>query len=85
MGMQGEYAVMCRDPRVLDAISAQFAELGKTAGLMSFEMPKRIRVLDKPFSIELDELTPTLKVKRTVLKTHFRKEIEEEYAKGPVS
>ena len=85
MGIQGEYAEMCRNPRVLEAISRQFAELGKTAGLMSFEMPKRIRILEKPFSIELDELTPTLKVKRTVLKAHFKREIEEEYAKGPVS
>ena len=85
VGIQGDLTQICRDPRLLETVTRQFAELGRTAGLMSFEMPKRIRILEKPFSIELDQLTPTLKVKRTVLQTQFRKEIDEEYAKGPVS
>lgn len=85
VGIQGDLTQICRDPRLLETVTRQFAELGRTAGLMSFEMPKRIRILEKPFSIELDQLTPTMKVKRTVLQTQFRKEIDEEYAKGPVS
>jgi len=84
VGLQGDFASLCREQRLADAIAGQFEELGKAAGLMSFELPKRVRLLERPFSIELDQITPTLKVKREFLKKYFQREIEEEYAKGPV-
>lgn len=84
VGLQGDFASLCKEKRLVEAIAKQFQDLGKAAGLMSFELPKRVRLLDRPFSIELDQITPTLKVKRGNLKKHFQREIEEEYAKGPV-
>jgi long-chain acyl-CoA synthetase len=46
----------------------------------SFEQVKRFAVLDRDFSAEQDEVTPTLKLKRKVVAEHFAKEIEELYA-----
>jgi long-chain acyl-CoA synthetase len=64
------------DPRrlieeVVDEVNADKA---------SFEQVKRFAVLDRDFSAEQDEVTPTLKLKRKVVAEHFAKEIEELYA-----
>lgn len=40
---------------------------------------KKWRLLDRDFSVEKDELTPSLKVKRKVVMKHFSEEIEEIY------
>ncbi|MEB3330008.1 MAG: long-chain fatty acid--CoA ligase [Candidatus Sericytochromatia bacterium] len=50
-----------------------------------FEQVKRFRLLPRPFDGALDELTPTLKLKRRVIANHFSGEIEALYAAEPVS
>lgn len=49
-------------------------------GLASFEMPKKVRLIEHDFSIERGELTPTLKVKRRVIDQSYRAQIDELYA-----
>jgi long-chain acyl-CoA synthetase len=71
-----EAAMGLSDPRrlieeVVDEVNADKA---------SFEQVKRFAVLDRDFSAEEDEVTPTLKLKRKVVAEHFAKEIEELYA-----
>ena len=44
--------------------------------LAAFEQVKRHAILDQPFSIETGELTPSLKVKRKVVKEKYRDLIE---------
>ena len=46
----------------------------------SFEQVKRFAILDRDFSAEHDEVTPTLKLKRKVVCRHFADEIEALYA-----
>ncbi|MDQ3777528.1 MAG: long-chain fatty acid--CoA ligase [Actinomycetota bacterium] len=46
----------------------------------SFEQVKRFVVLDRDFSAEHDEVTPTLKLRRRVCEQHFATEIEDLYA-----
>jgi long-chain acyl-CoA synthetase len=46
----------------------------------SFEQIKRFAILDRDFSPDHDEVTPTLKLKRNVVAEHFADEIEELYA-----
>ena len=46
----------------------------------SFEQVKRFAILDRDFSAEHDEVTPTLKLKRKVVCQHFADEIEGLYA-----
>jgi long-chain acyl-CoA synthetase len=50
--------------------------------LAKFEVPKRLLLLPKDFSVEAGELTPTLKVKRRVVEQHHRPAIEALYAEG---
>jgi long-chain acyl-CoA synthetase len=41
-------------------------------GLASFEMPKKVGLLEHDFSIERGELTPKLSVKRKVVDTSYK-------------
>lgn len=50
-----------------------------TTDLASFEKIKKIILLEKEFSIESEELTPTLKVRRGVIENRFRNQIEAIY------
>lgn len=43
---------------------------------------KKFRILERPFSVETGELTPTLKVKRNVVQKSFESVITELYASG---
>ncbi|MBI4359593.1 MAG: long-chain fatty acid--CoA ligase [Candidatus Jacksonbacteria bacterium] len=44
------------------------------------ERIKKITLLDEPFSVERDELTPTLKLKRKVIEERYKEIIEEMYS-----
>lgn len=48
--------------------------------LAQFEMPKRLLLLPRDFSVEAGELTPTLKVRRRVVEQRHRDAIEALYA-----
>jgi long-chain acyl-CoA synthetase len=48
-----------------------------SAGLADFEKVKRFTIVEKPFSIEGGELTPTLKVKRKVVAQKYAELIEQ--------
>jgi long-chain acyl-CoA synthetase len=47
--------------------------------LAQFEMPKKLLILPKDFTVEAGELTPTLKVRRRVVEEHNRVAIEALY------
>lgn len=47
--------------------------------LAHFEMPKKVLLLARDFSIESGELTPTMKVKRRVVEKNYRDQIEQLY------
>ncbi len=50
--------------------------------LAQFETPKKFLMLARDFTIESGELTPTLKVKRKVVETHYASEIDQLYAES---
>ena len=47
--------------------------------LAQFEMPKKLLILPKEFTVEAGELTPTLKVRRRIVEEHNRQAIEALY------
>jgi long-chain acyl-CoA synthetase len=47
--------------------------------LASYEMPKKLILIERDFSIEDGDLTPSLKVKRRVVEEKYRDLIEEVY------
>lgn len=50
------------------------------ANLAKFEQVKKFTLLPKEFSIELGEITPTLKLRRKIIMQRFQKEIEAMYS-----
>ena len=51
--------------------------------LAQYEMPKRLLLLPRDFSVEAGELTPTLKVRRRIVEQRHREAIERLYADHP--
>src|SRR4029077_11437368 len=70
-------AEFCRDPRIIDLFERQIA--ARTRGLAQFEKIKRIGLLEKEFTLDGGELTPTLKIKRRVINEKYRDVIERIY------
>jgi long-chain acyl-CoA synthetase len=57
------------------------AEVNKmTTHLASYEKVKKIRLLEREFDIERDEITPSLKVKRNVVGDKHKSLIDEMYS-----
>ncbi|MGE5047285.1 MAG: AMP-dependent synthetase/ligase [Deltaproteobacteria bacterium] len=71
------YAEATRHPAVRQKIQEAVDRLNAT--LPSYETIKRFHILDRDFSQETGELTPTLKVKRKACTQKFKKEIDGMY------
>ena len=54
--------------------------LGRLAGLAHFETPKKMALLDRDFTVDSGELTPTLKVRRRVIDKTYKAVIDQLYA-----
>jgi long-chain acyl-CoA synthetase len=50
--------------------------------LAKFETPKKVVLIEKDFTIESGELTPTLKVKRRMVEQHYKDLIDAAYSAG---
>jgi long-chain acyl-CoA synthetase len=68
----------CQHPRIIDLLERQIA--ARTQNLAQFERIKRIALLDQELTVEGDELTPTLKIKRRVVDEKYRDVIDRIYA-----
>uniref|UniRef100_A0A8C1Y2Z0 Long-chain-fatty-acid--CoA ligase n=1 Tax=Cyprinus carpio TaxID=7962 RepID=A0A8C1Y2Z0_CYPCA len=79
-GIEGSYEELCKNKEVKKAILEDIVKLGKESGLKSFEQVKDIVLHTEMFSVQNGLLTPTLKAKRTDLRKHFRKQIDELYS-----
>ncbi|MEJ2719932.1 MAG: long-chain fatty acid--CoA ligase [bacterium] len=71
------YSELVRDPAVIKKIGDEIDR--KSEHLAGFERIKKFSLLDRDFSIENDELTPTLKVKRRTIEKKFQGEIDSLY------
>ena len=56
--------------RAVDAVNADHSR---------FEQIKRFTIVDREFSLEQDEVTPTLKLRRKVILEHFARDVEDLY------
>ncbi len=71
-------ATFLRQPDVTAKVEREV--MGSLRELASFEMPKKIALIEEDFTIEKGELTPTLKVKRRVVEERYKGTIDELYA-----
>lgn len=74
-----EREVAIENPLIVDKIRLEIREL--SADLEDFEQIKKFTVLSREFSIESEELTPTLKVRRDIVMEHYHDLIEGMYKK----
>jgi long-chain acyl-CoA synthetase len=56
--------------------------MGSLRDLAKFEMPKKVVLLERDFTIESGELTPSLKVKRRVVEKNYKEKIDRVYAEA---
>lgn len=75
-GAAGGAAVL-KHPRVKETFDKILADLNQN--LPSFEQVKRCGFIEKDFTIEGGEITPTMKVKRKVVETKYKDIIDEMY------
>jgi long-chain acyl-CoA synthetase len=73
----GDVAALAVDQRLVDYMNEQVA--GVNEGLARFEQIKKIAVLPDELSIEAGELTPTMKLKRKVIKVNHADAISSLY------
>jgi len=76
-GSSGDYAKLASLPVVRKAIEDIVAR--SNSRVSSSEQIKRFAILDRDFSPEFDEVTPTMKLKRKVVSKNFAKTIENLY------
>jgi long-chain acyl-CoA synthetase len=77
-GLEGDLATLAESEEVRELI--QGVVDGVNADRSRYEQIKRFAILPRDFTMEDDELTPTLKLKRRVVSEHFPNELEGLYA-----
>jgi len=76
-----DYATLVSDPAVHDYVRACVDDLN--ARLNRWETIKDFRILDHDMSVEADELTPSMKVKRKAVEARYRTLLDSMYAGPP--
>jgi long-chain acyl-CoA synthetase len=76
----GDRRALLEEPRVQAHLQAQVEE--ELSELARYEMPKKLVLLDAPFTIEDGSLTPTQKVKRRVVQERLADRLGEVYAEA---
>jgi long-chain acyl-CoA synthetase len=77
----GDRRTLLALPQVQAHLLRQMNE--ELSDLARYEMPKKLVLLDQPFSIEDGSLTPTQKVKRRVVQERMKGLLEQVYAETP--
>jgi long-chain acyl-CoA synthetase len=81
-GLAGlDYPSLVQDPRVQEYVRASVGELN--GRLNRWETIKDFRILDHDLSVEEDELTPSMKVKRKVIESKYRALLDSMYDGHP--
>jgi long-chain acyl-CoA synthetase len=63
--------------QIYELLEREFDQFHKK--LANFERVRKFAILDKPFTIESGELTPTLKIKRKVVEERYKDLIDDMY------
>ena len=70
--------VLIGHPRIVEFIQSQVDDM--SADLAQFEKVKKVRLLAREFTIDGGELTPTLKIKRNIIESRYKKLIDQIYS-----
>ena len=78
-GKQKDHASLVDDPELHKALGAAVDRVNKSMSML--EKVRRFTMADEPFSTENGMMTPTLKIKRHVIKQHYGETLEGLYHK----
>ena len=67
---------ICNNEKLIKEIIKDCDELGRKNVLKSFELPKKIILIQEPFSLENNLMTPTLKLKGKEIKKNISKKLK---------
>ena len=73
------YNDLCGNKIMEDEIVKDCDIFGRTYGLKGFELPKKVRIINEPFSVQNDLMTPNAKLKSKKIKIKFNKELNDLY------
>ncbi len=76
----GDPAALLAHPDVLAKMESEVKKCLRD--LAQFEMPKKLLLVERDFSVETGEMTPTMKVKRRVVERNYQAQIDALYAEG---
>ncbi|MBI2825918.1 MAG: long-chain fatty acid--CoA ligase [Planctomycetia bacterium] len=79
----GNIADTLTNPQVRELYAAHIAQ--RLAGVSHYEQVQKFALLSRPFAVENDEMTLTLKLRRKVIEGHYAREIEAMYAPSAVA
>ena len=80
-GVEGDTESLASNPRVHRLL--QEVVDGVNRDRSRYEQVKRFAILPRDFTMDAEEITPTLKLRRRVVQEHFADEIDELYASPP--
>lgn len=75
VNVTGSREELCEDPQVIKRMQRDAVDL--TRELSDYERVKRVYLLPREFSIDKGEMTPTLKIKRSVIDEKYEEAIDE--------
>ena len=73
------YDDLCKNKIMEDEIFKDCDKFGRKYGLKGFELPKKIRIINEPFSVQNDLMTPNSKLKSKKIKIRYSVELKELY------
>lgn len=74
-----------KDPvKIIDTLKSEIINYAKSNDLRDVEIPKQIKLIDQPFTIDNGMLTPTMKLQRHLVEQKFRAEVEKLYELPPI-
>jgi long-chain acyl-CoA synthetase len=73
--VSGTREELCEDPQFIKRVQRDAIDL--TRELSDYERVKRVYLLPREFSIDKGEMTPTLKIKRSVIDEKYKEAIDE--------
>eukprot|EP01087_Luapelamoeba_hula_P016578 TRINITY_DN510_c0_g1_i1.p1 TRINITY_DN510_c0_g1~~TRINITY_DN510_c0_g1_i1.p1 ORF type:complete len:696 (-),score=85.33 TRINITY_DN510_c0_g1_i1:38-2125(-) len=79
-GLGSDMVALCKNKKVVDHVFKDLVDTGKQAKLRGFELIQRLHLHPEEFSIGLNLITPTFKLRRPQLLHHFQSTIDQLYA-----
>eukprot|EP01012_Entosiphon_sulcatum_P003261 TRINITY_DN10982_c0_g1_i1.p1 TRINITY_DN10982_c0_g1~~TRINITY_DN10982_c0_g1_i1.p1 ORF type:complete len:721 (+),score=91.45 TRINITY_DN10982_c0_g1_i1:22-2163(+) len=80
LSIVGDPQVLCDDARITHCVHESIVQVAKAADLKGFEIPKAIRLVASPFTVEAGLVTPTMKLIRAQAKKTFAEQCNAMYS-----